>query len=319
LEAIHQTWGPAARAIFVSHNQTADFPQGSHLTISENTKPYDPYSYPQTLLVPSNITVKLGVPRLIHAIRTVYEKVNPDFSFWVNDHTFVIPEHLCHYLSNKDPSKDMYAGHALKQAEDSVFNSGAAGYVLSRATMKKLIDKWDARDSACWVGPDASDWLQGNPGLVTVQCLSSLGILAVDTRSQHKWHRFHAFPIIRTVTGQVDDWYHNKHDGMSKHKGFDESYDKLLPGEDCCAKTTASFHYVEAKECLTMYAARNELSQNPSLSDVDLRSFLDKNWPSGRDERGFYSQDLPKDEQRLDQVMAVLRKITPSQQNSFVC
>ena len=71
-----------------------------------------------------------GLQRLYKTIRTVFEKVNPDFAFFVNDHTFVIPEHLCTYLEHRDPVDDLYAGHALNNGtEEDVYNSGPAGYL----------------------------------------------------------------------------------------------------------------------------------------------------------------------------------------------
>jgi hypothetical protein len=193
----------------VVHN-VSEFPQAAHAVLSDHSKPEDPYSYPQLLLVPPSISFDNGVPRLMYVIRSIYEEINPDFAFFVNDHTFVIPEHLCKYLEDKHPSEDLYAGHALKNNQD-VFNSGAAGYVLSRQTMKGLVKKLDEDDPTC-TAKNAAAWLQGNPGLVTTKCLKEvLGVSAIDTRRHGKWHRFHAFPLTRMVTGKVDDWYKNKH------------------------------------------------------------------------------------------------------------
>lgn len=122
----------------------------------------------------------------------------------------VIPEHLCKYLENRHSSHDMYEGHAMKNNKD-VFNSGAAGYILSRETMRKLVHAWDEDNEICLV-KNGDKWLQGNPGIVTTKCLKEvMGISAVDTRHHGKWHRFHAFPLTRMVTGQVDEWYKNKH------------------------------------------------------------------------------------------------------------
>lgn len=87
LDSIFQTWGPAARAIYVVHN-VSEFPQGHHAIWGGNSTPEDPYSYPQLLLVPPSIGSDDGLPRLNYVIRSVYEKVNPDFAFFVNDHTF---------------------------------------------------------------------------------------------------------------------------------------------------------------------------------------------------------------------------------------
>ena len=209
LDSILETWGPAARAVYVVHN-VSEFPKAQHAVISNYSKPADPYSYPQLLLVPPEIGFDDGVPRLNYVIRSVFKNINPDFAFFVNDHSFVIPEHLCKYLEHKHSSEDMYHGHAMKNQE-AVFNSGAAGYILSRETMKKLVKKWDEKDEVC-LQTNGPKWLQGNPGLVTTKCLKErLSVLPIDTRHHGKEHRFHAFPLTRSVSGDVDQWYKNKH------------------------------------------------------------------------------------------------------------
>lgn len=244
LRAIHDTWGPYARAIYVVHNGTAEFPEAARsLTISETSRPHDPYLYPQNLLLPNHIRVEDGIHRLVYTIQTIYRVKNPDFAFFVNDHTFVIPEHVCRWLDGIDPNQDLYAGHALKNDKDVVFNSGAAGYILSRETMRRLVAQWSganadsnqfmdcgqnrppdgAADETAKVSDRQQKWLQGNPGLVIASCLYRLGVHAIDTRelrhgsasqpqsASRGGHIFHAFPLTRVVTGAVDDWYVNKH------------------------------------------------------------------------------------------------------------
>lgn len=311
LESIQDTWGPYARSMFVVHN-VSEFPQAAHAVVSETSVPTDPYSYPQLLLLPEDIGATEGLPRLYYTIRTVFEKINPDFAFFVNDHTFVIPEHLCKYLEHRDPEQDMYAGHALNNGKNSAFNSGAAGYTLSRATMAKLIAKWDEKDETCWVGPDARKHLQGNPGLVTVQCLDMLGVKAIDTRANHKWHRFHAFPLTRVVTGAVDEWYKNKHKGAGELIGVGEDYDSLLSGVDCCSMDTVSFHYVEYAEARSLFAIREAVIKNPQISDHELKSLMIAEWPREFSEVGGYSRGLPRDDddEGWTPLLEVVRKIS---------
>lgn len=134
LASIAKTWGPPSRSIYVVHSVN-EFPEASNNLISSAS---ENNLYPQLLLVPDNISVEMGVQRLDHVIRSVHKNTNPDFAFFVNDHTFVIPDNLCKFLKDKDSSTDLYAGHALKGKQESVFNSGAAGYVLSRSTIEKL-------------------------------------------------------------------------------------------------------------------------------------------------------------------------------------
>ena len=311
LDSILETWGPSARAVYVVHN-VSEFPKAAHAVLSENSKPHDPFSYPQLLLLPPEIGIEDGVPRLNYVIRSVYDNINPDFAFFVNDHTYVIPEHLCKYLEHKHPSQDMYHGHAMKNGNSLIFNSGAAGYVLSRETMKGLVKKWDEEDETCLV-KNGAKWLQGNPGLVTTQCLKEkLNVLAVDTRHHGKWHRFHAFPLTRMVTGDVDQWYRNKHVGMDELMKTDESYNTLLAGADCCAQDTISFHYVEFKESRALFATREALLKNPHMTDHELKSLMLAEWPKERSEIGWYSKGLPQETDELgwEQLLQVTRKIS---------
>jgi hypothetical protein len=134
LTNIAKTWGPTARAVYVVHS-AIEYPDGAKNLVS-TTSIGNPY--PQLLLVADGISAEMGVQRLEHVIRTVHKESNPDFAFFVNDHTFVIPDNLCKFLKDRDSSTDLYAGHPLKGKQETVFNSGAAGYVLSRSTIEKL-------------------------------------------------------------------------------------------------------------------------------------------------------------------------------------
>lgn len=309
LKSIQETWGASARAIYVVHD-VEEFPVASHAVISENRTPEDPYSYPQLMLIPEAIGSEEGVARLIHTVENVFEKINPDFAFFVNDHTYVIPEHLCSYLEHKNPREDMYHGHALKDGENA-FNSGAAGYILSRETMRRLVAKW--KNNEC-TGETASNWIKGNPGLLTTKCLKEeLGVVAVDTRHHEKYHRFHAFPLTRAVTGNVDEWYIKKHQDMDKLlEGFSASYSTLLSGTDCCAQDTISFHYVEFMESKALFATREALLENPHLTDHELKSLMMAEWPREGKEVGAYSRRLPNesDERGWEPLLKVVRTMS---------
>jgi hypothetical protein len=207
----------------------------------------------------------------------------------------------------------MYAGHALRDKDLQIFNSGAAGYVLSRATMEKMMAKYrTGSDPDCHANFVDNKWLQGNPGMATLKCINSLGVAAVDTRAAGHWHRFHAFPLTRVVSGDVDEWYKDKHGGMGQVQGFDPTYEQVLAGEDCCSRTTVSFHYVEASEALALFSVRNLLLSNPGLTDHELRVIMYAEWPRDAKEVGHYSRKLPKpdDGEGWSVLLAVLRKIS---------
>lgn len=327
LSSIAATWGPLSHAIYVVHNVT-DFPQAPLLdpttTLQQQKQQQQQMTttttYPQNLLVPPEISPEdAGLPRMNYVIRTVYEQLNPDFAFFVNDHTFVIPDHLCSYLTDKSPDEHLYAGHALKHGPDDAFNSGAAGYVLSRTTMKGLVAKWDEDNERCLVpNGKKNKWLQNNPGLATAACLAQeMDVHAIDTRDEEdKSHRFHAFGLVAMVAGKVDEWYINKHKHFQGVSGFDESYAHLSTGGACCSKETVSFHYVEYTETKVLFHIRQELLARPSMTDADLKAMMMKEWPTDWAMLGGYSKPLPKEEdiEGWTPLLKVIRMISaPSQ------
>ena len=108
LDSISRTWGPFAHAIYVTHPGT-----DSDYTL-QNT---DSNSFPKLMPIEPHIaTEEDGVARLKYVISQVYQQYNPDFVFFANDHTFIIPQHLCSFLESHkfDPEEHLYAGHALR-------------------------------------------------------------------------------------------------------------------------------------------------------------------------------------------------------------
>ena len=141
----------------------------------------------------------------------------------------------------------------------------------------------------------------------------SFNCTAIDTRDNKHEHRFHAFPITRLVSGQVDKWYLEKHKVESLpdvlRRGFDDSYSELPSGSNCCSSETISFHYVEEKECRALYAIQHYLLDNPTISDANLKRYISDRWPHQKKEIGFYSRGLPDDEASWKHLLHSLRKI----------
>lgn len=308
LANIAKTWGSPSRAIYVVHDAD-EYPDGADVTEDKSSG-----SYPKNLVVPPRITAEAGVERLEFVIRAIHTEINPGFAFFVNDHTFVLPNHLCEFLKDYDGSSDdLYAGHALKGKGETAFNSGAAGYVLSRSTMERLIKEWDDPNSKCSPAA-ASKWIQGNPGLLTAQCfIDVLGIPVVDTRDkQDLSHKFHAYGIIRTVTGKVDEWYLNKHKELDNILGVDTQYHhQLQAGGKCCSAKTVSFHYVEAGESVAFWETMQKINQSRSMSDADIKELMNKVWPRDREGLGGYAHGLPSPRMAIwNDIAQVVRKIS---------
>jgi hypothetical protein len=307
LETIAKTWGQASRAVYVVHNAN-EYPELAPIDgQSSNT------AFPQVCLVPETIKFDDGVPRLEYVIRKIHNTIDPDFAFFVNDHTFVLPNNLHQFLKLNDCSKDLYAGHTLKGHKETAFNSGASGYVLSRTTMSRLITEWDMPGSKC-SGGNVSKWLQGNPGLLTAKCfLEVLGIQLIDTRDKEdSSHKFHAYGLVRTITGNVDEWYLNKHQQLDSIFGVDERYHHIpQKGALCCSKDTISFHYVEAEENIAFWNILQKVQkQSDSISDEQIKETMIRDWPQ-RPDIGAYAHPLPDNQSPIwKDMIKVIRKIS---------
>ncbi|KAL7549892.1 hypothetical protein ACHAWF_013148 [Thalassiosira exigua] len=318
LANIAKTWGAPSRAVYVVHS-TDEYPPGELIGEASNNM-----AYPQNILVPAHITVDKGVERLIYVIRAVH-KLNLDFAFFVNDHTFVLPDHLCQFLNQHDSSKDLYAGHALKGKGETVFNSGAAGYVLSRSTMERLIRELDKPASEC--SPEnVSKWLHGNPGLLTAQCfVQVLDIPVVDTRDKKDLsHKFHAYGLVRTVMGEMDEWYFNKHQLLDGVLGEDKKFHhRPQPGVQCCSDHSISFHYVEAAESLAFWEVLESVHRQPIMSDEDIVDLMHRVWPSlrqGPEGYGAYAHALPMPDSDIwKDIVQVVKKISNGVNNPPSC
>lgn len=311
--AIAETWAEAARALIVVHNVTEEFPAALPGTVwnGRNQQPADRSHYPQVLHLPLNITMddNDAFKRLEYVIKHVYVEHKADFIFIVNDHSYVIPEHLCNFLSLFPPEVDLYAGRAMMNPDSLIFNTAAAGYILSRATMKRLLETWD-EGTDCQSG---KSYFRSNPDLSVAECLQDvLHVRALDTRNAAKFHLFHTYGIVRTVLGNVDQWFIDVHDRFHNMTGFDASYRKLLSGSDCCSSDSISFHYVEHGETRALFDIRKRLIQDPDMADSKVKELLEEKWP--RSGLGGYSMPLPvKDDDSMHNLLTVLRKVSQGQ------
>ena len=100
------------------------------------------------------------------------------------EETFAIPENLRFYVAAKNASDQHYLGHAMK-FWNVIYNWADAGYILSKGSLNKFIEKFDS-DSACDKGGQYwknSDWY-------LAKHLSEMKIKPVDTRDHIGRSRF---------------------------------------------------------------------------------------------------------------------------------
>jgi len=274
LQAIAETWGAAARAVFVVTTPSK---------WSALPEPAPCAGYPYSLQVPTTINNELGVDRLRWVLAQMALS-KASHIFMVNDHTAVIAENLVCFLKAVDPTRPAYAGRALAQKRGKsteIFNSGAAGYVLTQPSLALVEKHWG---TAPCNAKTTEKWLQGNPGLVLARCLARHGVKAIDT--QKDGHRFHAYGPVRVATGEVDDWYLRMNSQLP------------WASADTCAPDAVSFHYVEASEQRSIYDA---------LRTADLVEVMER-WPKAPSDLGGYSRHWRNPVQR-GQVRDLLSSI----------
>ena len=100
------------------------------------------------------------------------------------EETFAIPENLRFYVAAKNSSDFHYLGHAMK-FWNVIYNWADAGYVISKGTLNKMMQKFDS-DEACDKGGQYwknSDWY-------LAKHLSQMNINPVDTRDHIGRSRF---------------------------------------------------------------------------------------------------------------------------------
>mmetsp|Transcript_36153 Transcript_36153/g.66318 ORF Transcript_36153/g.66318 Transcript_36153/m.66318 type:complete len:550 (+) Transcript_36153:116-1765(+) len=164
-----------------------------------------------------------------------------DWFFIGGDDLFVLPHNLKTYLASlthkdgTDPkTKEYFVGRRFNSGGKDYFNSGGAGYTLSRATLRKFLA---AMDDARHCSADTRSSMED---VFIARCLSHLGIHFTDTRDANGRERFHPFAPGSHLhwtpprAGQERDWY--------------EDYNKewgILQGKDCCAPDSVSFHYIK--------------------------------------------------------------------------
>mmetsp|Transcript_48179 Transcript_48179/g.139602 ORF Transcript_48179/g.139602 Transcript_48179/m.139602 type:complete len:432 (+) Transcript_48179:138-1433(+) len=166
----------------------------------------------------------------------VAKHYSEEFGFFVmgGDDMFIMPQNLRNYLAlvGAAPGKQHFLGRRLKTGHGdrgTLFNSGGAGYVLSRRTLRTLDEHLN--DSRC--GPERRT---STEDVNVAECLWKVaGVLPEDTRDELGRERFHPFPPAThwSLKSDADGWYgqYNRDWGLKY-------------GKDCCAPDSVSFHYM---------------------------------------------------------------------------
>uniref|UniRef100_A0A914XDA0 N-acetylgalactosaminide beta-1,3-galactosyltransferase n=1 Tax=Plectus sambesii TaxID=2011161 RepID=A0A914XDA0_9BILA len=136
-------------------------------------------------------------PKTKAAMNFTFIKYRDDFDwfFKADDDTFVIVENLRALLARFDATKPHYLGFRMKPYATHGYNSGGAGYALSRPALKLLVEQLLPNKTLCPNG--ASEDLQ------LALCLEKAGILPGDTRDQLGRHTFFPYRPQEHFHGKI--------------------------------------------------------------------------------------------------------------------
>ena len=213
-----------------------------------------------------------------------------------------MPENLACYLKARyDASTPHYVGTRMWGPCCGLFNSGAAGFAASRASLDLLAARWAALaadpaavDDKC--GPD-------RPKAHVATCLEKLDSRATppDTRDAAGAERFLVYGPVRLATGAVDQWLLSKKANMKPPEPFAKDGSAV-------SSDVVSFHYVAAPEHRLLHGL---LHGDAALLDApDAAAQLARRWPDGREELGGYSGPWPRNSRpKQAAILALLRRL----------
>uniref|UniRef100_A0AC35UAY3 N-acetylgalactosaminide beta-1,3-galactosyltransferase n=1 Tax=Rhabditophanes sp. KR3021 TaxID=114890 RepID=A0AC35UAY3_9BILA len=159
-----------------------------------------------------------------------------DWFFKVSCLHYVIMENLSMFLMNKDPNKDTnYYGFQAqfkdRHRPNVGFITGGSGYVLSRASFKKLVTKGFTSKKYCKV------LHRGLEDQYISECLAKLKIFPVDSRDQKKRLLF--------IPGSVSE-FATPHTFKQKSFFMQRAVHKLENGMAYLGNFPISIHYTDA-------------------------------------------------------------------------
>ncbi|KAH9287388.1 Glycoprotein-N-acetylgalactosamine 3-beta-galactosyltransferase 1 [Echinococcus granulosus] len=176
--------------------------------------------------------------KIRQAMLYIYRNNLNDYDFFMkaDDDTYVIVENLRFLLSNQDPDIPILMGRRFNHSRKNFFPSGGAGYVLSRAALKLIVEGIFSGAGACAKSEAPEDVQIG-------YCAKAVGVQWLDSLDEYGEEVFHPFypsHLLSKPAMTSTPWI------------FGRNYHPLKMGFKCCSDHSVSFHYVKPMDMYTL-------------------------------------------------------------------
>ncbi|CAG5130204.1 unnamed protein product [Candidula unifasciata] len=161
----------------------------------------------------------------------MYEHHYNDFDWFMkaDDDTYVIMENLRYFLSSQNFREPVFFGHHFVQFVKQGYNSGGAGYVLSKEAIRRISQR--GNNSKCNEDGKYEDIDIG-------RCLENLGVRLANSTDALGRNRFHVFTPSTHLKGQYPKWFY-RYDARGGAKGIESMSDYSI-----------SFHHITPKQMM---------------------------------------------------------------------
>ncbi|XP_072030716.1 glycoprotein-N-acetylgalactosamine 3-beta-galactosyltransferase 1-like [Amphiura filiformis] len=165
----------------------------------------------------------------------LYDKYLDDAEWFIkaDDDTYLILENLRYFLSGYNSSHPIYFGRKFKLFVKQGYMSGGAGYVISKAGVKNLVEIAFKNFKLC----RPAEYPGVAEDAVIGKCLQKAGVIAGDSRDKLGRDRFHPFTpqhhLVPSFGPVNKKWWYWKY-----------VFYKTSMGPECCSDYSISFHYV---------------------------------------------------------------------------
>ncbi|KAL3874437.1 hypothetical protein ACJMK2_037449 [Sinanodonta woodiana] len=181
---------------------------------------------------------------LMHKIRSAFEFVHDnhmddiDWVFKADDDTYAIIENLRFLLSHYDAKKPGYIGFIFDKFINNGFMSGGAGYVISRHSLRQLVQSGIRENTCPFLTQNTSTHLGEDRAIA--QCLEIHNVPRLKSRDVFGRDTFHPYPVELHFFGGLPGTL------------FTWCKEPAVEGRNCCSQFAISFHYTNPRSILLM-------------------------------------------------------------------